>query len=182
MRLIDADALKEKIAQHVYPLYDDFNSTGYGMFWTGGIERMIDETPTVDVEGGNVMEKSLAQTMREMADTDWVRYSGRVDVDKDLWLKIADIMDTQDELVKAKLPEKPKLEGWQRRLILEHKHLKKRLKTLNKVIAHFFNGDLYFPADIDLMIRQKYAMMDYLECLEIRAKDAGLKLEADDER
>ena len=48
MRLIDADALKEQICNNVYPLTDTFNSQDYGMFWTGGIEKAIDEAPTID--------------------------------------------------------------------------------------------------------------------------------------
>lgn len=48
MRLIDADALKETICTNVYPVADGFNSRDYGMFWTGGIEKAIDEAPTVD--------------------------------------------------------------------------------------------------------------------------------------
>ena len=47
-RLIDADALKKLIANHVYPVADVFNSRDYGMFWTGGIEKAIDDAPTVD--------------------------------------------------------------------------------------------------------------------------------------
>lgn len=50
MRLIDADALKVLICEHVYPVQDAFNSQGYGMFWTGGIEKAIDEMPTADVQ------------------------------------------------------------------------------------------------------------------------------------
>lgn len=48
-RLIDADALKELIAANVYPVCDVINSRDYGMFWTGGIEKAIDEATTVDV-------------------------------------------------------------------------------------------------------------------------------------
>lgn len=47
MRLIDADALKELIANNVYPVQDVFNDRDYGMFWTGGIEKAIDDVPTV---------------------------------------------------------------------------------------------------------------------------------------
>lgn len=50
MRLIDADALKETICDNVYPVTDFFNSRDYGMFWTGGIEKAIDEAPTIDAE------------------------------------------------------------------------------------------------------------------------------------
>ncbi len=48
MRLIDADALKDIICNNVYPVRDDFNNGDYGMFWTGGIEKAIDDAPTVD--------------------------------------------------------------------------------------------------------------------------------------
>lgn len=47
MRLIDADTLKETIASNVYPVADAFNSRDYGMFWAGGIEKAIDEQPTI---------------------------------------------------------------------------------------------------------------------------------------
>ena len=50
MRIIDADALKEKICNNVYPITDFFNSRDYGMFWTGGIEKAIDEAPTIEAE------------------------------------------------------------------------------------------------------------------------------------
>lgn len=45
---IEADALKETICSHLYPVVDYFNSKDYGMFWTGGIEKAIDEQPTID--------------------------------------------------------------------------------------------------------------------------------------
>lgn len=48
MRLIDADALKETIASNVYLVADVINSRDYGMFWTGGIEKAIDEQPTIE--------------------------------------------------------------------------------------------------------------------------------------
>lgn len=47
-RLIDANGLKRLIAEHVYLVRDSINSTAYGMFWTGGIEKAIDEMPTVE--------------------------------------------------------------------------------------------------------------------------------------
>lgn len=50
MRLIDADALKETICTNVYPIRDIINSQDYGMFWTGGIEKAIDDAPTIDAE------------------------------------------------------------------------------------------------------------------------------------
>lgn len=52
MRLIDADALKEKICTNVYPVQDAFNSCDYGMFWTGGIEKAIDAAPTIEPKKG----------------------------------------------------------------------------------------------------------------------------------
>ena len=42
-RLIDANAMKEMICSHVYPVVDYFNNKDYGMFWTGGIEKAIDD-------------------------------------------------------------------------------------------------------------------------------------------
>ena len=48
MRLIDADALKDTICSNVYPVTDDFNNQDYGMHWTGGIEKVIDEQPTIE--------------------------------------------------------------------------------------------------------------------------------------
>lgn len=48
MRLIDADELKELICNNVYPVQDAFNTQDYGMFWTGGIEKAIDNAPTID--------------------------------------------------------------------------------------------------------------------------------------
>lgn len=48
-KYIDADRLKQTIADNVYPVQDAFNSRDYGMFWTGGIEKAIDEQPAVDV-------------------------------------------------------------------------------------------------------------------------------------
>ena len=48
MRLIDADVLKEVIANNVYLVSDCINSRDYGMFWTGGIEKAIDEQPTIE--------------------------------------------------------------------------------------------------------------------------------------
>lgn len=56
-RLVDADALKELIANNVYPVQDAFNDRDYGMFWTGGIEKAIDDAPTVDpVKHGHWVE------------------------------------------------------------------------------------------------------------------------------
>jgi ligand-binding sensor protein len=48
MRLIDADALKNKIEQHSYPLSDRINSIENGMFLCG-IYQAVDESPTADV-------------------------------------------------------------------------------------------------------------------------------------
>jgi len=52
-RYIDADALKDVIQQHDYPLADRLNSVDNGMF-TLGIFQAIDEQPTLspdDVRG-----------------------------------------------------------------------------------------------------------------------------------
>lgn len=49
MRLIDADTLKEVIYNNLYTITDFFNRQDRGMFWTGGIEKAIDEAPTIEV-------------------------------------------------------------------------------------------------------------------------------------
>lgn len=48
-RLIDADALKESIDEHVYLVHHGFNETEYGCTQYG-IHQIIDETPTIDAE------------------------------------------------------------------------------------------------------------------------------------
>ena len=48
-RYIDADALKDVIQQHDYPLADRLNSVDNGMF-TLGIFQAIDEQPTISPE------------------------------------------------------------------------------------------------------------------------------------
>ena len=60
-RLIEADALKETICSHLYPVVDYFNSKDYGMFWTGGIEKAIDEQPTIDAVPIEFIEKRIAE-------------------------------------------------------------------------------------------------------------------------
>lgn len=60
MRLIDADDLKDVIWHNVYLVQDVYNSRDSGMFWTGGIERAIDEAPTIDaglIKIGHWIEK-----------------------------------------------------------------------------------------------------------------------------
>ena len=48
-RLIDANALKESIDEHVYLVHHGFNETEYGCTQYG-IHQIIDEQPTVDAE------------------------------------------------------------------------------------------------------------------------------------
>lgn len=46
-RLIDADALKKSIDEHVYLVHHGFNETEYGCTQYG-IHQIIDEAPTID--------------------------------------------------------------------------------------------------------------------------------------
>ena len=46
-RLIDADALKESIDEHVYLVHHGFNETEYGCTQYG-IHQIIDDAPTID--------------------------------------------------------------------------------------------------------------------------------------
>ena len=48
-RLIDADALKVSIDEHVYLVHHGFNETEYGCTQYG-IHQIIDEAPTIDAE------------------------------------------------------------------------------------------------------------------------------------
>lgn len=48
-RLIDADALKESIDEHVYLVHHGFNETEYGCTQYG-IHQIIDNAPTIDAE------------------------------------------------------------------------------------------------------------------------------------
>lgn len=80
MRIIDADALKEVIWNNVYLVQDVFNSRDCGMFWTGGIEKAIDEAPTIDIdsiiaEHENIgYEKGHRDGYAEAVDTKPVRH------------------------------------------------------------------------------------------------------------
>ena len=47
MRLIDADALKESIDEHVYLVHHGFNETEYGCTQYG-IHQIVDDAPTID--------------------------------------------------------------------------------------------------------------------------------------
>ena len=48
-KLIDADALKESIDEHVYLVHHGFNETEYGCTQYG-IHQIIDDAPTIDAE------------------------------------------------------------------------------------------------------------------------------------
>ena len=48
-RYIDADALTKTITDNMYVVSDMINSRDCGMFWTGGIERAINEAPSIDI-------------------------------------------------------------------------------------------------------------------------------------
>lgn len=50
MGLIDVDKLKETIWNNVCYLQDVFTFQGYGVFLTGGIEKVIDEQPIIEAE------------------------------------------------------------------------------------------------------------------------------------
>lgn len=47
MRLIDADALKNSIDEHVYLVHHGFNESEYGITQYG-IHQIIDDAPTID--------------------------------------------------------------------------------------------------------------------------------------
>lgn len=61
-RYIDADALKDVIQQHDYPLADRMNSIDNGMF-TPGIFQAIDQMPTVSPDEVQGVGKWISKTM-----------------------------------------------------------------------------------------------------------------------
>lgn len=63
MRPIDADALKDVIQQHDYPLADRLNSIDNGMF-TLGIFQAIDEQPTLTPDDLRPVGKWIEVAMR----------------------------------------------------------------------------------------------------------------------
>ena len=67
-RYIDADALKDVIQQHDYPLADRLNSVDNGMF-TLGIFQAIDQMPTVSPDEVRGVGKWI-----ERVDYDWDIY------------------------------------------------------------------------------------------------------------
>ena len=59
-RLIDADALKESIDEHVYLVHHGFNETEYGCTQYG-IHQIIDDAPTIDAVPIEFIEKRIAE-------------------------------------------------------------------------------------------------------------------------
>ena len=60
MRLIDADALKESIDEHVYLVHHGFNETEYGCTQYG-IHQIIDDAPTIDAIPIEFIQKRIDQ-------------------------------------------------------------------------------------------------------------------------
>lgn len=75
--------------------------------------------------------------------------------------------------------EEEKLPGYKRRLKIEYKQVKKRYRRLHKMINKYEAGTLEFELNcpIDLLKRQKKAMGEYLNCLELRAEIENVTLE-----
>lgn len=74
--------------------------------------------------------------------------------------------------------EEEKLPGYKRRLKIEYKQVKRRYNRLKKIITKFEAGTLGFELNcpIDLLKRQKKAIGEYLNCLEIRARIENVPL------
>ena len=68
MRMIDADALKDVIQQHDYPLSDKLNSIGNGMF-TPGIFQAIDQMPAVSIDDVRSVGKWEQKEVFSLAET-----------------------------------------------------------------------------------------------------------------
>ena len=59
-RLIDADALKNSIDEHVYLVNHGFNESEYGITQYG-IHQIIDDAPTIDAVPIEFIEKRIAE-------------------------------------------------------------------------------------------------------------------------
>ena len=67
MRLIDADALKNSIDEHVYLVTHGFNETEYGCTQYG-IHQIIDNAPTIDAEPVRHGKWKQTEVVRECFD------------------------------------------------------------------------------------------------------------------
>ena len=77
------------------------------------------------------------------------------------------------------MPERSKIMDYKDRMKKEYTELKDRHAKLHKMLVKYEAGKLDFKPDcpIGLLHRQKSAMDEYLECLEIRAEYEDIELE-----
>lgn len=75
-------------------------------------------------------------------------------------------------------PPKPEMEGYKERMVKEYQELKEKYNKLHKIIIKAEAGTLDFQLNcpIELLKRQKSAMGNYLNCLEVRAEIEGVEL------
>jgi len=64
------------------------------------------------------------------------------------------------------------MEEWKMRMIEEYRQLKSRYEKLHRMLIKYECGTLGFTPNcsLELLKRQEYAMVDYLNVLEIRAE------------
>lgn len=70
------------------------------------------------------------------------------------------------------------MEDYKERMRNEYRQLKEKYDKLHKIVVKYEAGTLDFTPEgpIDLLKRQKRAMGEYLNCLEIRAEIEGVEL------
>lgn len=102
------------------------------------------------------------------AKADAVEYAGKV-------FSIIQQMPTIDA-------EEAEMEDYKIRMIEEYKQLKDRYQKLHKMTVKYEAGTLDFEPScpLDLLKRQKRAMGEYLNVLEIRAKIENVELDAEE--
>ena len=73
-RLIDADALKNSIDEHVYLVNHGFNESEYGITQYG-IHQIIDDAPTIDAVPIEFIEKRIAE-LKKLNEYEFVENGG----------------------------------------------------------------------------------------------------------
>ena len=70
------------------------------------------------------------------------------------------------------------MEDYKERMRNEYRQLKEKYDKLHKIVVKYEAGTLDFSPEcpVELLKRQKRAMGEYLNCLEIRAEIEGVEL------
>jgi hypothetical protein len=129
----------------------------------------------------DIFEASAKAMAEKKNDLDWdemnliaKHISDMANIIEDKFIPVPD-----EEPEEVEEPKEEKLPGYKRRLKIEYRQLKRRYRRLHKMINKYEAGTLEFELNcpIDLLKRQKKAMGEYLNCLELRAEIENVTLE-----